>query len=275
MNTGSGPFSSSFSEADLHSFVDGRLEPSRQVEMARRLKSHAADRARTEAWREQNELIRATFSEVESETLPVSLCLTTPARLRCVSSDGLPLGGPDSANPGKPRFTSEAKRRRARLMAISTLMICASVAGAWIMYEHPAAPADHAAQVRGRGLDEALAGRTVEAMSGVLASGHSQTRGLPAIKIPDLSGSGFTFTGASAQQADPPALLLSYEDETGQRIVIGAANAGQTGSALTPYRHAVTWHRSGIAFALTGTVEQSRLNAIAASLQTSAGTPGK
>lgn len=127
MSTGNAPFSSSFSEADLHNFVDGRLEPSRQAEMTRRLKSHPADRARTSAWREQNELIRATFSEVEGEPLPVSLCLTAPALLRCVASDGLPLSGQAASLLEKPRFASESRRRRARFLALSALMICAGL----------------------------------------------------------------------------------------------------------------------------------------------------
>jgi anti-sigma factor RsiW len=287
MSTSGGPFSSSFSEADLHNFVDGRLEPSRQMEMTRRLKSHPADRARTDAWREQNELIRATFSEVEGETLPVSLCLTAPARLRCVVSDGLPLSGQASSILERPRFASESNRRRARLLAITALMICAGLTGTWIMLAHPPAAIDSPAMPAVNGLEESLAGRTAEAMAhgladgqglplaGAAAPGHRQARGLPVITIPDLTATGFTFTGASADQADPPALLLFYEDQTAQHIVIGIADASPAGqpaaSGPVPSQHAVTWHKDGKTFALTGTIGQRRLNDIAAALQTSLG----
>jgi anti-sigma factor RsiW len=282
MNSGSGPFSSSFSEADLHGFVDGRLEPSRQAEMARRLKSHAADRARTDAWREQNELIRATFSEVEGEPVPVSLCLTAPVRLRCVASDGLSLSGQASSFLEKPRFTNESKRRRARVLAISALMVCAGVAGAWIMLDHASTTQDRPAPAASRdaasqNLDDSLAGRTMEAMAGAAASDHQPVRGLPAITIPDLTGSGFTFTGVSAPQSDPPALLLFYEDGASRRIVIGVANASPVGrpAVSAPNRHTVIWHKSGTTFALTGTIAQDRLTEIAATLQTGPVSPEK
>jgi anti-sigma factor RsiW len=278
MSTSGGPFSSSFSEADLHNFVDGRLEPSRQAEMARRLKSHPADHARTRSWREQNELIRATFSEVEGEALPVSLCLAAPARLRCVASDGLPLNGQASSILERPRFASESNRRRARLLAITALMICAGLTGAGILLAHPPAAMNSPTLPTVDGLEESLAGRTAEAMAGAAAPGHRQARGLPAITIPDLTASGFSFTGASADQADPPALLLFYEDRSAQSIAIGIANASPAGqpaaSKPLPSQHAVTWHKYGKTFALTGTIDQRRLNDIAAALQSSLGANG-
>ena len=279
MSTGNAPFSSSFSEADLHNFVDGRLEPSRQAEMTRRLKSHPADRARTSAWREQNELIRATFSEVEGEPLPVSLCLTAPALLRCVASDGLPLSGQAASLLEKPRFASESRRRRARFLALSALMICAGLASAWILVPHPPTTAKVVPPSTAATLEGSLAGRTAEAMAGADAVGRRPVLGLPAITIPDLTVAGFTFTGASTDQADPPALLLFYEDRTAQRIAIGITNASPAGQAAASEpvlsEHAVTWHKYGKTFALAGTIGQRRLNEIAATLLASLGGTGK
>ena len=261
------------------------------MEMARRLKSHAADKARTDAWREQNELIRATFSEVESETLPASLCLAAPVRLRCVANDGLPVNAPAAEKPG---FINELNRQRTRIFAISALVIGASVAGAWIVLGHPSAVTDRPTSAASRDLDNSLAVRAMEAMAGVTATPPRQANGLPAVTIPDLTSSGFTFIGVSTQQMDPPALMLFYEDGAAQRIVIGVAKTGpanktsptnKTGPAnktnqpnwpvSAPNRHAVVWHTSGHTFALTGTIAQNRLNDIAASLQTSLGSAAK
>jgi anti-sigma factor RsiW len=282
MTTGNGPFSSSFTEADLHGFVDGRLEPARQMDMARRLKSHAADKARTDAWREQNELIRATFSEVESEALPVSLCLTAPVRLRCVATDGLSSNAQTGSVPEKSRFINELKRRRSPIFAISALVIGVIAAGTW-MLGHPPAAADRPTSAASRDLEGSLEARTMEAMTGVTAKPPRQAHGgLPAITIPDLTSSGFTFTGISSEQSDPPALMLFYEDRASQRIVIGIAKTSQTNEASqtnrlapTPNRHAVIWRTSGHTFALTGSIAQSRLNDIAASLQASLGSAAK
>ena len=144
---------SSFSDGDLNGLVDGHLEPGRQADVLQRLKSHPADRARVETWREHNDLIRATFSEVTNEPLPVSLSLAPPPHLRCVSSDGRP--SPQRAGlvpPPKPGQRSEGlrpgfalaapvpeSRSRRRPLAAMGATGLVGLLGAWMILTHPAA----------------------------------------------------------------------------------------------------------------------------------------
>lgn len=63
----------SISDEDLQSFVDGELDPARKKAMLSRLAASPADAARAEAWRRQDDALRAAFAYIPTEPLPPSL----------------------------------------------------------------------------------------------------------------------------------------------------------------------------------------------------------
>jgi hypothetical protein len=70
------------SEEDLHAFVDGETDAQTNAAILALLAASPADAARVEAWRSQNELIRASFAKIEHEPIPLSLSLTPPRTIR-------------------------------------------------------------------------------------------------------------------------------------------------------------------------------------------------
>jgi anti-sigma factor RsiW len=58
------------SDEDLQSFVDGELDPVRQRAMRSHLTASPADAARVEAWRRQNEMLRAAFADLATGPWP-------------------------------------------------------------------------------------------------------------------------------------------------------------------------------------------------------------
>lgn len=272
MTSSSGSFSSPFSEADLHAFVDGRIEPVRQIEMTRRLRSLPADRARVEAWREQNELIRATFSEVESESVPVSLSLLPPARLRCVVSDVQTAERAPLPALGRPFQPSN--KRRSRLLGLTAVTICGALAAAWIMVSQPP-QAPPVRPVTAGDSDALLGSRVREALSHNQPASSGAKNTLPAIAIPNLANAGFDLIDAASDGKAVPALLLVYQDNNGQRLALGIAKTipgtvkpvpGATPLRIGPTQ-IILWHRGGNSFALAGTLDQRRLIEIALLIQ--------
>jgi anti-sigma factor RsiW len=62
-----------FSESDLQSYVDNRMDPARRQEVETYLSSHPAERLRLESYRKQNESLQALFNPVMTEPIPLAL----------------------------------------------------------------------------------------------------------------------------------------------------------------------------------------------------------
>jgi len=60
-------------EADLHAYVDGRLDTTRRAEVETWLLEHPSDAARVAAYRQQNEAMQALFNPVLNEPLPLQM----------------------------------------------------------------------------------------------------------------------------------------------------------------------------------------------------------
>jgi hypothetical protein len=63
------------SDDELHSFIDGEIDPERRNAVVSFLKASASDTDRVENWRRQVESIRAAFVQVELEPVPLSVLL--------------------------------------------------------------------------------------------------------------------------------------------------------------------------------------------------------
>jgi anti-sigma factor RsiW len=281
---GTGAPPSVFSDADLHGLVDGCLDAARQAELHERLKSHGPERARVAAWREQNDLLKASFSEIENEPIPLSLSLTPPPRLKCITSDVWPGTRPPVPAPA-PIQPAPAKRSRHDLLAFGFMAGCIGVLGCWLIAEHP--PSSEApplvltvtGQADGMLVTPTFDGSDSASRETIAAGGEPRglASALPTREIPDLGASGFRFIGATVQGAAPAVLIFSYENAAGHRLALAVSTAPesqQPGPAqAAPVEPGVTWRREGIAYRLSGSLDGPRLKTIAAALQAGRNSP--
>ncbi|WP_368669984.1 anti-sigma factor, partial [Beijerinckia sp. L45] len=192
---------SAFSDAELNGLVDSQLDTMRQAEVTERLKSYAAERARVAAWREQNDLLKASFSEVENELIPLSLSLTPPPRLKCITSDS--WSGPRPAAIVAPQASSGTAPRSWRgILTFGVLACFVGAVGCWLIAEHAASvelPLVLTATGRPDGLlvTPGFEGFDNAPREKGAGPGTSRTliRELPTPTIPDLGNAGFSFTG--------------------------------------------------------------------------------
>lgn len=63
----------SISEAELHAYVDGRLDAERRLEVEDWLQSHPAAAEKVAAWRQQNDMMQALFNPVLNEPIPLQM----------------------------------------------------------------------------------------------------------------------------------------------------------------------------------------------------------
>lgn len=260
------PLSAVLSDADLHGLVDDQLDPERRAEVLRRTAASPRDRATVEAWQDQGEIIRAAFRDVEREPLPASLDLRKPTLLHLAS------GGPDAVAPSGRRWS------RWGGTAATMAVMAAGLAGSWLIASLPSENGDAiGAQHQTSEDDKAVADRTLAA----LAFAETETPLLSAAAeapamatIPDLSGAGFTFTGAEARGITPKAVVFRYRSAAGERVAIGAARARWTGGEASLARRdgGLTWHKGPLSFAIFGTVPPERLRALAEAVGSGAGT---
>ena len=80
---------STFTEAELHAYVDGRLPEGRQADVEAYLAAHPDEAARLAAYRKQSEQLREVFAPVLGEPVPQRLALSfVPRRSRLVRIAG-------------------------------------------------------------------------------------------------------------------------------------------------------------------------------------------
>ena len=263
-------------EGELNGLVDGVFDAQRQNDLLQRLKRNEKDAAQLKAWREQNDLIKATFSEVEHEPVPLSLKLTSPPRLRCVTSetDGRPAG--EAVPVPVPTSRRWARLSRHGAGGVGIALGCAAIIGAWIVLSAPiriVTPIAVAAAEEPEGLP---------ARSGSPAIGHpprgpgvvepydaeEPVHELPISTIPSLTGAGFIFTDATTRASEPPTLVFSYLNRAATRLTLSVSRGMQVEPAeLALDEHLVAWRRNGRSFVLRGTLDGNRLNTIATFLQ--------
>ena len=246
------------SDADLHSLVDGHLDPDRRADVLRRAAASPRDRALVEAWQDQNDQIRALFAGVEREPLPRALDLRTPPQLQAI-----PLDEAVPAAAAKP-----ARWRRVVMGAVTMSFVTAGLAGPWYVSGLPSEGMRTSA-VRASGGERMLADRTVAALAfGELdaTSTAAIAEPPPTAVIPDLSGAGFTFTGAEARGVSPRTVIFRYRNAEDERVAIGTTRSAADDSEPAQREGGFTWRSRRVAYAIYGTVAPERLRAMALSL---------
>ena len=248
---------SPLSDADLHGLVDGHLEPTRRIDVLKRLALSSVDRIRVEAWQQQTDLLRNAFIGIENETLPANLDLNPKPRLRCVSVLDAPMPATSLSSPAKQGGAAPAWIKGASFFVIALGVVV------FFGATYSGARQGAASVASQEPVIDILLQRAAKAAAIALPG----TDRLPTVTIPDLAPAGFKLVGMNAEK-EPASLQMLYRNDASERLVISVARTVET-PVTKPQRvgDAYIWRTRANAFAMTGSIDSERLRAIAAALQ--------
>jgi len=238
-------------EEDLLAYADDRLDATRRAQVDAWLAEHPEDRARIDAWRQQNDLLHGALDSVAAEPVPAQLT---------------------AALHEKPR---RHWRGPAIAAAIATLVAFpVGLAVGNYLWDQP---------TRQEAMDIATAGLDAHKIYAVevrhpvevgadeeqhLVTWLTKRLDVP-VKAPDLSADGLRLLGGRLiPSGDKPAALLMYEGENGERYTLLIERA--TPQAMTAFRYAESgnigafyWIDGGAGYALSGPADRVRLLKVA------------
>lgn len=237
-------------EHELHSYIDEALTPERRAEIDAFLATDPAAAARVEAYRHQNELLRAALDPLLSEPLP-------PRFL---------------ARPARPRFPAWL-----RYGAFAASLLLAGALG-WVLRGAPPPPgadfgerlAQRAASAHAVYVPEVLHPVEVEGRQEAHLVGWLSKRLGVRLRAPNLESAGFHLVGGRLLPGDArPAAQLMYEDAQGRRLTLYVSiNASRT--RQTAFRYAATggvstfyWIDGRLGYALSGELQREPLLRVA------------
>ncbi|SCX26278.1 MULTISPECIES: anti-sigma factor family protein [Agrobacterium] len=250
--TGSQP---QITEADLISYVDGRLDDQRRDAVAAHLASNPADARKVDAWRKQNAALAALYGRLDEGALPANLDVIRMER----------------------RVRSERARWR-NLAAASILVLAFGLTAGWFGHalvqrgsEDTQFIVAAATQAHSVFASEVL--HPVEVRADAEDTSHLQRwlskRLDRKLNIPDLRRQGLQLVGGRVlPSASGAAGQLMYEDSTGQRVtlyIVPASDSEDTAMRRSNVGslEAVSWDDETIRCALVGNLEPKRMDAIA------------
>lgn len=194
------------SEDDLHALIDGQLSAARRAEVEAWLDRHPEAAVRVDAWRRQDDDLRAAFLGVEDEP--------TPARLNI-------------RNLTSGRRTWRGDWRGAAAAAV--LLLAVGGAAGWALHgwNRPAPSRGIEALAQEAAASYAVYASDLERPIEIPASNRtvldqwvSHRIGRP-VRAPDLSGSGFQLLGGRlVATPNGPAGMFLYQAEGGARVAM-------------------------------------------------------
>ena len=250
-------------EAELHAYVDGRLDAAQRAAVEGRLAADAEAADRVRHWRVQRELLRALHAEVRDEPVPEHLL--------------------HAADQLHHRSTRMGRWQRWGGMAASVLVAFGLGWGGhsqWlasglgnntrptVAFAHQAAVAHVVYMPEVRHPVEVEAAQQQH-----LVQWLSKRLNRP-LKVPNLSASGYELVGGRLLPGDGGARAqFMFQNATGERVTlyIGAvAGAKQRGMEATAFRYATEgsvstfyWVDQGFGYALSGRLPRQGLLALA------------
>lgn len=182
-------------EADLHAYVDGRLDGARRAALERTLAAQPDAAARVAAYRVLGKRLRAAYAPVLEEPIPARL-----------------LSAAQRKPPWRRRFARAALAVAAgALIALTLSHYLAPAPVSDIVQRAAIAHAVYAAEVR-HPVDERARGELLDWLSERLQM---------KVRAPDLHAAGFAFLGGRLLPGDAAAAaLLMYEKQNGQRVTL-------------------------------------------------------
>ncbi len=240
-------------EEDLHSHVDGVLNPARAEEVAAYLDAHPDVAARIDGYAQQRTALRAALAPIAEEPLPPELDL---ARM--------------IARRGRPRET-----KWWNLAAAAVVLVCVGGAGGWSL-RGPFAPGEGVAAIAQEAAQNFAVyssdrSRPVELRAtdrAELVSWATQRLGRP-VTVPDLTASGYRFMGGRiVATAHGPAAMFMYDDDRGTRLAMLARPMTVDQNApMKPHAaqgiNGFAWADNGLGYSLVGPAAPDTLHPIA------------
>ena len=236
-------------EADLHAYVDERLDAERRAEVEAWLAAHPAEAERIAAYRKQNAMLKMAFDPVLDEPLPLQM---------------------------QPRVRRWDFAPLLRYAAMAGWMVLSGVIG-WSLHGTDAGkPAPMLAMARQAAIAHVV--YTPEVLHPVevgadqeahLAKWLSKRLG-GSVKPPHLHDVGYELVGGRLLPGNQgPSAQFMYQDARGQRLTLYlSSKAGDKGE--TAFRYALEgkvgvfyWIDDGMGYALSGEMEKPALLRVA------------
>ena len=267
-------------EEDLHGFVDGEMDDDRREAVLAYLATAPAEAARVDAWRQQNILLRAAFSQVTLEHVPMSLSCSFAPQL---------VAMPSFALAGDPKREAYARRlwRRSLAFTVAAFVagVCIAIAIDFSMKrfrevtssEFTEAASDHGpalARLASSALHRSDSDEAVPQFAPNLPGAIE-----PALAIlPALRREGLRLLrGEVRKDSGASANCLDFTDPAGAPVIlcVAAANAPADpnfkGLAVVS-ANSVYWRESASLYALAAPFASDRLGALARSIHAALAT---
>lgn len=234
-------------DAELHAYVDQRLDPARRAEVETFLEGNPEAAERVRAYRTQNDLLRAAFDQVLEEPVPDRLAHTRSRwnlmHLTAVAASlaiGVSIGW--FAHVDSPKRVDLAAASLTQHAAIAHVVYTPEVL-------HPVE------------VDASQEQHLVKWISKRLGKD---------IRAPHLSTAGFELEGGRLLPgADGPAAQFMYRNTAGERLTL-YLRTGSGDIAETAFRYALEgkisvfyWVDRNLVYALSGEIDRSRLLSVA------------
>ncbi len=232
-----------FTDADLHAYVDQRLDPARRAQIEAWLEGNPAAAERVRAYREQNELLHAAFDGVLEEPVPERVQRPRSARWGWMNYGGLAATLVLGVALG---WLVRGESQRALPLSI---VLPKQAALAHMVYTPEVM---HAVEV---GADQ----------EAHLMKWLSKRLGVK-VQAPQLQAVGFTLEGGRLLPGeDGPAAQFMYRDTAGLRLTL-YLRTGLHNNRETAFRYAKEdavsvfyWVDGSTAYALSGELDRERL----------------
>ena len=246
------------SEAQLHALADGVLPEDQRAAIDAHLRAHPEDAARVDAWREQNQQLRALFDPVLEETFPPAL---------------LQAAAPPAAN--------QAWYSHAMQAAAAIVLVFAGGMGGWLLRgdggDMRVASASPLTLARSAAIAHAVYTPEVRhpVEVGVEQEAHlvqwlSKRLG-STLRPPVLSPLGYHLIGGRLLpgDGDGPVAQFMYEEGTGKRLTLYVAKE-RAGKQETAFRYTQEkdlsvfyWIDGQLGYALSASLPKQALGKIA------------
>ena len=182
-------------EADLHAYLDGRLDAARRCALESWLAGHPGDAARVAAYRLLGERWRAAYAPVLEEPIPAALLYALE-------------GKPPSRRSALPAAVAVAA---GALIALAASLYLTPAPAPEIVHRAAMAHAVYATEVQ-HPVEARAQGEALEWLSERLRM---------KVHAPDLQAAGLAFLGGRLLPGDAAAAaLLMYEGQNGQRVTL-------------------------------------------------------
>jgi anti-sigma factor RsiW len=273
-------------EEDLHALVDGETDPARRDAIFSFLSGSPADTAKVDAWRRQNEAIRAGFARIEAEPFDVLATLAPPAQ----------TGNPvkvlaahiNPAQPAKrrPAWSFQSWRRRLSwpdvriwrnptgpAFLLAFLAGIGAAIGIIALFDRAnlgASPVEGPAKVEA---DDAFVNRAKSALIDFARSGESTAvrPGAPpaALILPNLSAIGLRLTGVRVVPGEKDRMICLFYAKGVAGAIALCAEAADDGDgpgfheAEQSAHRTIWWRQKRAKYALSGALPEAELRSLA------------